>query len=170
MAEPFSIQRVPGGLLELIGAKGTGENPRNLIPAVQPDIALEPYYLAGRIELVQNQGNLLTTAGQSTSVTVDQGQYWRVVTYGVRVHTPSAVNAVMHGGIGLSPSLSGTPATITQLTRRHVATGGDLIGIGELVSYPLVLGPGDRITAFLAENVGGALTVSLQVVALIVRL
>lgn len=166
-----SIQQVPRGLLKLLGLKTLGQNPREFPDAVAGVVALEPYFIAGRAEFVSTDNTLVNTAGNSASLTVPSGQNWRLLSYGVRVHTPSAAGTIMFGGVGIGPSQTGVPLPVTATTPRIVATNGnEIIPAGHVLPYPMVLSPGQRIAALLLEDTGGATTVTVSAHALIVRI
>lgn len=163
------IQRVPQGLLNLLGLQTLGVNPRDFSDSVFGQLDLERYFIADRIEHVSDILVGATQAGNSANLVVPAGETWRVSAYCVRLTNASGAGAIMHGCVGLNAVASGTPAVATTgMTRRHVSTGDEFITVG--VESNIVLTPGNRITGFLVEDVGGALTVNVEVYALISRL
>lgn len=76
MAGPRNIQRTPFGLLQALNMVGSGENPKDLAPDLNPTIRAEGFYGLPTIGVT---GNVTAFAGNgNTLLTVPQNEIWRV--------------------------------------------------------------------------------------------
>lgn len=75
MADLRSIQRVPIGLLELLGMKGSGTNPNAITSEVRPVVDLAQMYGIRTIDQASAINAALAIGGTMT-ITVPQNEHW----------------------------------------------------------------------------------------------
>lgn len=78
MADRFTIQRVPRGVLELLGLRGSGDLPHDMAQEVRATLDIAPFY---GMDLLRTVSNLNAAPGtgwntSATVLTVPAGEIW----------------------------------------------------------------------------------------------
>lgn len=159
MAGPLDIQKVPRGLLDALGLKGSGRSPVALAPETRLTFPSDWAYLYDAATRTQGV-NLTGTNGFNTSWTVPFGECWIVtqltglVTNGVGV-TCVMAPAVIRIGATLFPQVYGPP--VSCVASMQTCTGFNF-DIGAMI-----LRPGDVGGVFLTSVAGGTPTSAVPV-------
>lgn len=137
MAGPFSIARVPAGLLELLSMKGPGKLPENLAPELRSIVNVTELYAADLRRSATAQFSA-AAAGYNANVnsTIPAGEIWVVVN----------ITVAFNGGAGtaaqFAPAYS-SPNGIVQILAPYVTAAASEIplagahfGFGQLVLPP----------------------------------
>lgn len=155
MANPQTIQRVPSGLLELLGMKGTGQTPPVLASELAGVVDTTQMYLRSVLssQSIVNAAAVLATA---VDITVPDNQYWILRGAYVRLQ-PAA------GCTALAAALQiGNIGTIIPVAWNEFSTFGTnfVMSLPWQPPQPWILAPGD----FLRGNINalaGAASVNL---------
>jgi len=163
------IQRVPRGLLALFGARGSGENPTELLGTVQPIVNLEPMLSLEVLQIAQDTRSAIALSTDVIgSLTVPAGEVWRVLSIGYRA-SGFTTNGILHVGLRLQPPGAVASGRISR-SQRFVATAlNNVFDYGELFPQPLFLPAGSVLDGRLLENVTTG-TVDTTLVCLFHRL
>jgi len=78
---PSVINRVPAGLLALLGSKVGGINPALLADQVIPTIDFSRFYLAGSLERSTVSGNIAAVGLFASTLVVPENEFWVVDQY-----------------------------------------------------------------------------------------
>jgi len=163
----FDIQRVPKGLLSLLGSQANGATPRALSPSIAGVVPLLEMYGAELIVTQFGQTAALAVVGANHVLTVPSGESW-YVKYAAARFEASAVGTVLNGFIGVAAQSGGTTVplaasskvTATAISEEVVAASQDM---------QLVLSPGAALVAQLSSP-SAVGTVTAKVLALVYRL
>lgn len=127
---PMPIQRVPLGLLELLGGKGSGATPNQLLDGVVAVLDLEHFYLAPLTRVVTGSTATVNATGTwmntSSAMIVPAGELWLVRNASVVAATPLGVGEscavqMLYVSAGYSnANILGTPSQFPQNTRPAV--------------------------------------------------
>lgn len=143
--------------------KGTGKNPVELAPVVQPTLDLSALYAWPQVERVTDTLAAAQTVGTGLAITVPAGESWRVFAcaggFGGGAHT---VGDVLFGRLQLSGVQVLTPPPFT------VLAVDDNPRFGLCLPSPVLLAAGEAISFALNHTLTG--TTTLRVDALIARL
>lgn len=155
MAELQSVQAVPQGLLELLGMKGSGQNPRTLDSIIDGVVDVRQMYALQRLSS-PSAGFTATFA----ELTVPATETWVLLTAQGVMRTTGATTTYAQGAlyIGFGNGI-GELAVATQ--KLELAAGGAMpSGLAATLPfcapYPLVLRPGGTIGCREAARIGGA--------------
>lgn len=156
---PITINRVPTGLLALLGSKVAGRSPANMLEVVQPGIDFTPFYLAGAMEWQVATVNVAAVGRALSTLVVPQNELWFVHLFTV----------TCGAGLGAGQAIQIAPAinvTVTGVDRNlQVGEYSTLGATGDQPSaanmYPFVALPGSvfavaisRLTAGPVNGVG----------------
>jgi len=174
MAGPSTIQRVPGGLLDLLGMQSSGALPGEVQSAVQAAINLEKYYLWQRQEIVyQALGSLLVgDVGVFTfpAWTVPPNQVWLLRNTSAWMRTANPALANQRIVIVLNRTgLAGASGRYFAMTDPRSVGPGECLSMGREFAEPVIIGPGQAL-AVMSEASTGAASASIDVAHTIVRL
>jgi hypothetical protein len=154
MADIQTIQRVPRGLLDLLGSKGTGDTPHLLNAALVPVIDLWWLYaLENQQQLNGNTANLATgsqgfQAAATTTFTVPDGEIWLLLNHSISFGPLAAGDIIMGkpairrqgnnvilvapvgcGSVVAAGANNDTPTVGWQLERPEIMKPGDQLGV-----------------------------------------
>lgn len=166
MAEIQSVQSVPQGLLELLGMKGSGVNPRSLDSVVQANIDVRQMYALSKL----SSPSASAAAGAppvEARITVPDNEWWMLLGASTTVISDTggmtyvaATISVSFGSQGLIPvAEENWGPGITFVAGSSVHT------LPFFPPYPLVLRPGSAIAGrfYWAQPAGVTASVNLQV-------
>jgi hypothetical protein len=158
MAELLSVQAVPQGLLELLGMKGSGVNPKTLDSVVQGVLDVRQAYALSRLS---NPFDGFNTGGQGTSaiVTVPEGQIWMLLSVVGTLITGDALSTEYGGSVDLSFSSVGRIPVAWQVRHNGAGTAlpnNDSMNIPFVPPYPMLLRGGASIEVRCSKLIGGA--------------
>lgn len=147
MAGPLTIQRIPRGVLDFLGLRGTGDLPNNIAEAISGSVDLSSLYaLNVLISVHQVSGAIgLGLNPATTPMTVPNGEMWVVMQTGALVTTVAASTctwalvydrAVFTGGSSAYHYLSQS----IDMAASQVRAAGVTFQFGQLC-----LNPGDRL-------------------------
>lgn len=143
MAGRLDIQRVPFGLVDLLGMKGSGDSPHTLAEAIAVTLADgADYYLAPRRVQVESDTPIdIATTGllQVTSGAVPSNELWLVYAYTVTLNQNTAAATA----ISLCGSFRGaTNLTNVQITETLNVGASSNGGVFRWFERPMVALPG----------------------------
>lgn len=91
MADRFTIQRVPRGVLELLGLRGSGDLPHDMAQEIRATIDIGPFY---GFDLLRTPSSLTAAIANgwntTTALTVPAGEIW----------VPSNISVELGSGVG----------------------------------------------------------------------
>jgi hypothetical protein len=148
MADRLTIQRLPTGLLDILGMQSTGDTPHSLEQSVSATLDTTELYLMDRFARRIEQTAVIAAAGTfiaglptATPLGPQPGEQWML--YGVTV-TSTALAAATN--ISYVFSLSRTSLGGTQyLSSKQSVANPDVFGQGQLWERPMILRPGDQL-------------------------
>lgn len=158
MAGPLTIQRYPRGLLDLLGSKSSGENPTDLVPAVQGTIDLSYMYQFEKVELVNATTNVVNLTGAwgvtGTAFTVPAGELWLLHNLTVTANAQLAAGESYR----IRAAIFRAQWTNWQLgSDTGVGSGvGTRPSIGWQFERPEILRPSDSVGLFAEQVAAGA--------------
>lgn len=162
-----NIQRIPAGLINLLGIVGTGQGQQQLSDTLFPMIDAEPYYQARFLEVVNNAVGALSVPGDGAQVDVPADEFWYVGWLAGTISSGLA-NQRCSLAIGFQIPAGGILQVVAATEQDHVVTtASDQVRIGARVG--IVLPPSSRLRAQLLSSVTAG-TVSVQINATIQRL
>lgn len=154
MAGPFDIQRVPKGLVDTLGMRGTGDNPHVLGQEVRSTIETTDFYLIERLSTFQLSTQAVLAAAATfypvdTASIVPPGQFWLMYSLSFRTGSviPAATGVKFFGCI----QQTSIPCIVTD---QAVGAVGESPGTGAHWERPRILRPGDRPTVFCSGITG----------------
>jgi len=163
---PGPISRRPAGLLDLLLAQQQGKNPSSLSDAVAPVIDLSLFYEQERVDL-ESKVLSASAVGQAATITVPQGESWKIVGLTVRGTfniIGSKIRLGLFFGIGTSAF-----AVVKELTSTAVAAT-DKFGDG-IMPPGLILRPGSQLGCIVHEiNLNAGANISTTAEVLYVRM
>lgn len=152
MADAKTIQRLPVGLLDLLGMQSTGDAPHLVSGEVQPVLDLTDLYLTDRLRGANGAtANVAAIGGLLTTVGPPAGQQWMV--YGVA--------GTMSGALAAATGFTGTllinrPSVgFAQFVGPTfaVANPAQWVG-GQWFERPLIMRPGDTLGIWISAVTG----------------
>ena len=158
------INRIPYGLLGLLGLKSLGQNPSTLLSQVSPVVPLLPFWIGGQTPNINNGSAGISASGfiGATAHTVPNGKVWFVI--GHSAHASAVVGATVTfkaaAGSRQGAGAVVLPQWAAQVSVTLPTTGGrEAISALEGLSTdaPLIAGPGCQFGAFadVAALAGG---------------
>jgi hypothetical protein len=161
MADKYTIQRLPVGLLDLLGMQSTGDTPHSIAESVIPSIELTDLYLTDRLASIFGSSGALnaTTSGNVANQGPPDGYQWLL--YGC---------SYTSGAVAAAASISWVPAIYRASLGAYQAFGEkqllaatQIAAKGIWFERPLVMRPGDRCGYIVADVTGvPALTLNLN--------
>lgn len=149
---PSLINRVPPGLLSLLGIKALGQNPSVLSDTIAAEIDVAPLYLQAFSELVANSTTPFTTTGiVGGLVVVPAGEMWivnRAACYAgavIGAATTCRIKLVVYESVSQRILLTSEASTATTGERFLCSLQG-----------PLVLSSGEQVAVFCESFTGAA--------------
>ena len=168
MAGPFSIQRVPQGLLSLLGMKGTGRNPDVLNESVVPTLEQVGFYTDGSLEFEEDVSVGIFTAGVFSSLVVPDGEIWALKgVNGQYSGAAGAATATAMVGLLLQAGNINQAIAIARLEEQPI-NAGEVLNFGHWFESPQFLFPGTSVIAINETTLANL--VSLRVTAYFRRL
>jgi hypothetical protein len=152
MADAKTIQRLPAGLLDLLGMQSTGDTPHLISGEVVPMLDLIDLYLVDRLRgtnaataNVAAPGSLLTTVGPTP------GEMW--LCYGLSASSNGALAAATGYTANL---LVNRPSTgFSQfITLPQAVANPALFATGVTFQKPLIMRPGDTLGIWVSAVTG----------------
>lgn len=145
MAGPQDIQRVPRGLIDLLGMRATGQTPAQLGGDVRGSLELLEFYLNERFVVFQgNTGNIIANGLQSPAgSTVPNGQLWLLFQLSLSSNISAAgTGAFLTGGVLRNPSGIAPYFALTDQTNWAQQT---TVNVGANFTRPVIMQPGDSL-------------------------
>ena len=140
MADRFTIQRVPRGVLELLGLRGSGDLPHDMAQEIRATLDIGPFY---GFDLLRTPSSLLSamSAGfnTSTALTVPAGEMWAVTNISAEISTAAASAATVNIGYKRLQDNTGPP--------RMIGLPSVVLGASQTVSMGVPLAFGVLILA-----------------------
>lgn len=161
MAGPQDIQRVPRGLLELLGMQSAGATPRELAPAVSPSIELMQFYaLQQQISL----GTTDATMAESDAIefTVPANRLWLLMNAGAISSFIGAVSIACYIAI-TPPGGFRTPLATYREVTTDATTGFFPLAV-YTAPYPRILLPGTVLGFYMAMLSAADLNVTFSAI------
>jgi hypothetical protein len=168
MADAKTIQRLPVGLLDMLGMQSTGDAPHVIAGEIQPTMDLTDLYLTDRLKgsnattaNVAAVGALLSTVGPPA------GEQWMV--YGLTGNSGVLAAATAFTGNLL---INRQSAGFSQFVSQPYAAANPALWAGG-VSYekPLIMRPGDLLGIWISAITGApAVGVSLTAIYVPIRI
>jgi len=157
MADRLTIQRLPTGLLDILGMQSTGDTPHSLEQSVSATLDTTELYLmdrfARRIEqcaVIAATGTFIAGLPVASPLGPSPGEQWML--YGITVTSTPLVAAT---AVTYVFSLSRTSLGGTQyLSSQQTVTNPNLFGQGQLWERPMILRPGDQLGIAVTQLVG----------------
>lgn len=164
MADKFTIQRLPVGLLDLLGMQSTGDTPNALSSETQAVIDLTDYYLTDRLTAIQGTTGVIgVTGAYGSPQIVPAGFQWLV--YGI---TFTSVNTAAATGLSWVPAIYRSNVNQYQmLGDKQVVGAAAQIGRGTWWERPVIMRPGDYGACYVTE-ITGAPAVACNITAFFV--
>lgn len=164
------IQGLPTGLLDLLGIKSTGRNPRLLLDEVRPVVDIFSLYSGNRLEPIATSA-ALAAVGDGATITVPAGEAWDLIGYeGGFFVTAGSIIAGSEVSVGVTVQGSfirmGTHASAAD------CGAGEGSHFAQMVPRRMLMPPGSNLRVRF-DNDGGASTFTdciSQLSALITRL
>lgn len=165
---PQAIQRPPVGMLSLLGSKGTGFNPTELLDGVVPIIDLTAFYQAQDISSTLETGAATNVVGNGAFTTVPQGEYWQLLGVG-GLWSGFTAGSVFRAciEIGFQPNL--IPVATSGADHTISAGATDIFRIPWVPAQPTILSPGMRIATTLLQTMANQATPQIRVLYLSLR-
>lgn len=156
MAGPFTIQRLPKGLLDFLAMKGSGQTPTELEDRLRSVIDTTPLYLADRqAGLITSTPNIAADGQNffvSTIGTVPNGEVWLPIVASVQ-RDPGGLTAGNDYQFWLAAKVAQFPTVIFPgPSGRCLSPGG---GYNGYAFDRLVMQPGDRFSIFTQGTYAG---------------
>lgn len=145
------INRIPTGLLDLLGIKSLGQNPIDLAPQVIPVLDLVRFYGIDGLSVQENQAAQSADApGDLCSIAPSQGKMWLVASVGFRTVNPLLSTHNVTGTIQLSQGTNSFPILST------VSSPAPFAGAG--ITHSFRLGTNELIVVPSGWSLGGYIT------------
>lgn len=143
------IQRVPLGILQWLGLRNAGDQPRELMTQVRPIVDTTAFYAAQDMTQITQTDAATLTVGQGSFVDVPAGEAWLVLALGGLWSTFTA-GSVFRAGLhlGFQPNL--VPVYQMEVALTAVATTEARLAF--VPPQPLILPPGSRLGTVLLQS------------------
>lgn len=157
MAGPLDIQRLPYGLVDLLGMKGSGATPHALNPSIAVTLAdAADYYLAPRREILTALSAVAFAAvGWVSAVGLGpaSGEAWLVYNVTASVNQATAAATAVKFAGTISKQAGGSQDV--QVTETVTLGATDWDGRSRVFERPLIMLPGD-VLGFRVFTITGA--------------
>jgi hypothetical protein len=158
VAGRYTIQRVPRGLLDLLGLKGFGDNPTELEDKVRGVVDLTQLYLGDQfVSLATGTPNISANGFNVAAdqvLTVPAGTYWLVS--GFVCQRSVALAAATSCSVQLGVSRLGAVSAMPLAPDERVVLTGETFSLGVCFNPgQLVLRPGDRLGCYTQKGLYG---------------
>ena len=159
-----SLQRIPGGLLDLIGAETQGRLPGEYSEVVIPSVGLDQLFYAQTRTAVTLQYTS-SAVGSGIQLDVPAGEHWIVRAVGWKAIFPGTpgnntetveFTAERFPRAAPDVSLTNIQVPMAISDRLEVAQANDIAGYAEWLASPAVFGPGTRLAVRTIARDGGA--------------
>lgn len=154
------VNRLPPGLLDLLGIKNGGKNPGSLVDQLMPVLEMRDWYMTQTAAAVSaagsaaiNAAGTYTTTG--TTLTVPAGEWWYITDFSCIVDA-SATSAFSAQGFWLYPTPIGSQMAAFA-TSRVVLPNSDsaILNMGRGFWAPPTTSPRLQVRAFTGAGTGG---------------
>lgn len=153
MAGPTTIQRVPTGLLDMLGMQSTGVGPSEVAQLVQPVVDLGSLYLWDRVRvLTANTPNIASVNPFASTVTPPTGEQWFV--YGISMTTTGVLAAATAFTAAMSINRGVSSLLWQNLMDPISASAGQLWASGRIWDTPIIMRPGDTLGVWVTAITG----------------
>lgn len=163
---PSLINRVPPGLLSLLGIKSLGQNPQFLPDTVQVTLAMERLYVSGfAAREVSSTGAFASPGFKATSLAPNPGEL--MVLDGICGYSLAALGAgtTLKFKIVIADNASGTPTAV--LSETASGTAGEIPSCG---SDRLVVVPAGSVLGIHVDQLVVGVNPNVRLEARVIRL
>jgi hypothetical protein len=163
MAGPFTIQRVPKGLLDLLNMKGSGLLPQDLSGVVSPSLEMFDLYAQDKFVSTRTSTNVANLNGfwgiSGTAPWVPDGELWLLSHL-----TVTSTNMAAGETYRLAVAISRASFSTLEIVGEYVSASGvtQRIGIGHDFERPKILQPRDSIGVYVTDIAAGAHAFSID--------
>ena len=166
------VQRIPGGLLELLSAKTSGFTLDNISRQLVPVLdMLQLFGLGQPIETINEVDATMAEADQ-TIITVPDTEWWLVYAAGSHYEKTGTMSAILMS-LGISTGTPGVSVPVAigpnEVAGLGVTAGADCVAIAWMPPYPMMLPPGSQLV-FQLDILGTDATAAVACRARIARL
>lgn len=157
MAELFSIQRIPAGLLQLLGMRGTGKNPGALSDQVIGTLDLRQAY---QLDQLDTEASAFVTgpSGTNAVITVPDNEWWVVTQILAIARVDGILTTFIESHVQISQGRQGR-LTVARETYQNgdnsVLPDNAVVHCGVVLPYPMIVSPAATL-ASVVRFVGGA--------------
>jgi hypothetical protein len=141
---PFTIQRVPRGLSNLLSIFG-GETPQKLQAEVQGALDLLQFY--GLTQLQTISANNAALAENTGLIVTPSARQWCVLFAGQATFVKTATMTALWGELYVNRSAGSFMPIAAAALGPFGATETGTVGVGGFLPYPLLLPPGSSVLA-----------------------
>lgn len=159
MSQEFQIQRIPRGLLDLLGLRGYGDTPHLLGQNLVGTVDLSPLYLLDRQEtIITNTNNLAGVGFYQTAAIgeVPEGEMW-ILSNVTALSNALAAGNIIRGRIAIQRQAAGN-WDASAVESRETTTGAQWLLGWDVVKY---LRAKDRLGVYIAEVTGYAASITV---------
>jgi hypothetical protein len=156
MAQLDSVQRVPPGLLELLGMRGTGQLPTRLVDTLSGELALLDAY-GSQSSAVRSAIGLAVAPNGTINLPVPAGQAWIVKSFGAQIIAAAGATFVS-ATLQISSGASGSAADVRseRWPTAVIPATGAILDLNTLFPSYLWLRAGSVMTVRIRELTGVA--------------
>jgi hypothetical protein len=152
MAGRFDIQRLPKGLVDLFGMKGTGDSPHTLSDLVFTSTEVSDLYLLDRMTVTSGATAIPPAGIGYTTITgtfVPSGEIWLVYSISfISAVTAAATSWIMSGGVLRANG------GVQLMTERQLVGAADSVNLMAYFQRPMIMLPGDALCVRCSQIVG----------------
>lgn len=145
MADRFTIQRVPRGVLELLGLRGSGDLPHDMAQEIRATLDIGPFY---GFDLLRTPSQLIAAVANGfnthANLTVPSGEIWAMTNITAEISTGAGAAVVASLGYKRLQDNAGSARTLGLPTITMAATATQLQGV-PLPFGTLLLSSGDTV-------------------------
>lgn len=156
MAELKSVQSIPSGVLELLGMKGSGQNPKTFEDALRGVIDVRQLYALPRMATAFDGFNA-GAIGTKATLTVPANEHWLLLQVQGLVRVDGAATVLIAGSIeidfGIVAQLDVTREEL-KLGDGAVLADNTVLQVPWFPPYPVMLRGGSRISCSLDHAIG----------------
>lgn len=150
MAGPQTISRLPTGLLDLLGMKGTGDTPHELAAYLQSNVDLTDLYLSDRVSFLLGSPTI-TGVGFVGGSPVPDGQVWLVQGLSLQSNPVTAGASVT---ISLAHYIARLNTAFILHPQQNTYAAGTILGMGLRFDRPAIWRPGDTARVITSAATG----------------
>lgn len=152
MADEFTIQRTPTGLLDMLGMQSIGNTPHALNPNVQATVDVSNFFTIDRLVRSSGSTAVIAAIGFATAnVGPAPGELWLVDTFQVDSGALAAASAIRYVPAVIR---QGALANTQYFGNQQLVANPNTVGASVIFERPLILRPGDIIGAQILEVTG----------------